>query len=202
MKVEFPNYYNNILYENNNITIEIKEDEYFKSIDDLKIYLELFDMYSLNKCDEIITEIENSLTNKTEGGFAKKIINFLRKNDKYNKWIKNVIHSLPNEIKSNYHQQAKDLIQLNMENLRKSTLFIIENKEEIYKMLDELKQNELDKLRSIWRVASNKYYKKKKELLGIPDKVKMSDDERKLKRIESNKKYYLKKKQLKDTELV
>lgn len=77
-----------------------------------------------------------------------------------------------------------------------STKYVIDNKEAIYELLDSMRDEIHNRLKNNKKEVNKRYYEKRKQLLGIPDKVAMSEEERKEKRRLANQKYREKKKQL------
>ncbi len=75
-----------------------------------------------------------------------------------------------------------------------STLYLVVNQDAIFEIIDDLIIEHKEKLRTLDKTATQKYnekrYAKKKELLGIPDKIILKPEERVEHRKASQMKYY------------
>jgi len=197
MKVEFPSYTNDVLdttYDINTnskipdvITIEINDDNHFKSLEDVKNYLEQWEY--IKEIELIKEQIESSILNK-------KLPKFITENDNTDKHINMTYKSLPfhkqEEIihKTNYDA----LIALRKTNFIKSYQFIKTNKDEIFLMLDNVLQEKYNKRKELWREASKKYYEKNKP--NVEHNILTEEEKQEHKKL-ANKKHYEKLKEIK-----
>lgn len=196
MKVQFPSYTNEKLdlhYDTNTqsmipsyIEIEVKEDKYFKSIEELKEYLEQWNYLGNIEKQNIIKEcIDTSIENK-------KIPKFLTENDNTYSHIVMTYKSLPFSEQAKYKNDYDNLLSLRKSNLSKSFNFIKENKDAIFNMLDEMLSQKYETLKEQWRKASKKRYEKLKALKPkvVKERNVLSAEEKKERRKLANKKYY------------
>ena len=191
MKVEFPSYTNDKLdttYDINTntdvpdvITIEISDDNYFKSIEEVKNYLEKWNY--IKNIETIKEQIENSIINK-------KIPKFISENDNIDIHIKTTYSSIPYYKKEQYKQKYNDLITLRKTNFSKSFYFIKENKDEVYSIFDNILEEKYNKRKEAWRDASKKYYDKIKEQKPKVKRNVYTKEEKKERRKKANAKYY------------
>jgi hypothetical protein len=193
MKVEFPSYTNDVLdttYDINTnskipdvIVIEIKDDNHFKSIEEVKTYLEKWKY--IEDIENIKEQIESSILNK-------KLPKFISETDTTDKHIQMTYKSLPfNKQEEIIHKKNyEDLIALRKTNFKKSYEFIRTNKDEIFLMLDNVLQEKYEKRKEIWREASNKYYQKIKQLKPKVERNVLTKEEKKERRKIANAKYY------------
>lgn len=195
MKVEFPSYTNDVLdttYDINTnskipdvIVIEIKDDNHFKSIEEVKTYLEKWKY--IEDIENIKEQIESSILNK-------KLPKFISETDTTDKHIQMTYKSLPYHKQEEiiYKKYYEDLIALRKTNFKKSYEFIRTNKDEIFLMLDNVLQEKYNKRKETWREASKKYYNKNK--LNVEHKVLTEEEKQEHKKI-ANKQYYEKNKE-------
>lgn len=167
MKVLFPRYddfkphWLNQTYER-----EVNEDNYFKTLDDFKAYIERTNpKITIEICEDIKSQILTAIqTNKGIKFLIDDLIEFRKSNNP-------LISSYPlGEVRDYWKTQNDLLIQAYKTLMAKNNKFILENKDAVFIFLDEKRNSTIEKLKEKRKEANKKYYEKVKATLKI-DKV-------------------------------
>ena len=139
MKVDFPRYDNFVPHFSNEVyTREIDENDYLKSLDDFRTYINRFGVLDIEECGKYKTDILTSID-------ANKICEFLFEDLKHFKASKNsLMKNYPLGDVRNYWSEQFDLLAKEFKKtLIKSTKFIHQNKDDIFAILDEIKTQKI-----------------------------------------------------------
>jgi len=179
------------LFKQTCITIEIPEQ--FESIQDVKTFLcQSYRLNTIEDCNELKKYIE-----------TKKVVKFLISEYKnITSHINIAFNQIPLGSRTNELETlANDLKKALTTSINKSALFIYNNQEEIFQLLDEKRLTRVNELKEKRKQANKKYYEKQKSLLseatactvGLTEEEKIQS--RKEKQKQANKKYYEKQRQ-------
>lgn len=192
MKVLFPDYQNGKLHWNTDSRIErtANEDNYFKSISDVINFLDDDQFSTIEKCLEIKNQIETAInTNKTIK-FINEAITYLIKINQ------NVTKEMPLNIKNIWDIKVNELNDIHKANAKKDDVFIKENVNELFKVINNLIIELQNKLKKSRNQANKKYYEKQKELMNTVKTPSKTPEEIMQSRKEANNKFYLKRKEI------
>lgn len=134
-------------------------------------------------CDTIRSDIERSIEKNTMFKY------FIEQRKSFESRIKLILKDYDEPTKQKYEDEIKQAKAFFTKENEKSTKFIHNNKNAIFTILDEIRETELNKLKERRKEVNNKYYQKRKELLNIPDKTTMTEEERKERKKLANQKY-------------
>jgi hypothetical protein len=208
MKIIIPNFikfdtiHNTIPF----ITREADED-FFNNIDDANKYI--FDSY----CNETYESY-----NKQKDSYSEKRFSFLQMIKQIDKVIdiiddsilnNKILPSLINDYKNDtnykplfkfmnedmslkYELELDELKIIHKTNLLQRNKFIQSNKDEIIQYLCSIKQNYFLKIKNKLNEKNKKYYLKQKELLKIPSKKLLTENEKRENRKNTQQKYFMK----------
>jgi len=204
--------------EDNNKTLtgEVDSENYFKSVNDIKEFImnkpikfwdefeeNLFlDIKNTGSIHHFIEEIEESITKTNDGkiSYPRFISEELQNFSKTKLFIKKLINKLPShmvERKTRYNLEYDQLIQVEKDTKMKSWEHLKNNWSEIKEFLLSLAVDKAEQAKQRLKISQAKYYQKKKALLGIENKPKLSAEEKaeryKQQLKNANKKYYEKK---------
>jgi hypothetical protein len=209
------------------VEFEIEDDEYFKSVNEFITYLEdNNELYIQKKCqikkkqeqnDKIKEQIEDYIGTKLLPLFIRgnKIYKTKALVSAYKKLKETDINKYDKSYEKKYGDDYNKILQL--ARLRDDNFykFIVDNKDEIFKILDDVELYHFDNKKIKRKLANQAYYEANKLDLQIKNKenyekrkllnpsegrILLTDEEKRLKRIETNKKYYENKKK-KEVEL-
>lgn len=203
------------------LTGEVDADNYFKSVNEIKEFIinkqikfwddfednMFFDIKSTGSIHHFIEEIEDSMTKNNDGkiSYPRFITEELQQFSKNKNAIKRLIDNLPSYLNkqiNEYKPQYQELIQLEKETKNKSWSLMKSNWEELKEFLLSLAVDKTTQMKQRLKLSQAKYYQKKKALLGIENKPKLTAEEKadryKEQLKKANKTYYEKKK----TELI
>lgn len=204
--------------DNNTYTGEVDSDNYFKSVSDIKEFImnkkilfweefednRYFDIKNSGSIQHLINEIEEKIINngKVTSSYPRFIAEELQPlfSGGRRMSIKRLIDDLPkyedkkiNKYKSQYEQ----LIQVEKETKSKSWECLKNNWSEIKEFLLSLAVDKAEQAKQRLKISQAKYYQKKKALLGIENKPKLTAEEKaeryKEQLKKANKTYYEKK---------
>lgn len=164
---------------------EIDTDDYIKEFTCFQ------DSLIIITSKETLEELTNLLddVNDTED---EKILNYFTEQKKImNDRHRLLIKEMPKNKKDEYTEKYKSSLSIEFNRLAKlNNQFVMDNKEEFLKVLNEYIYKEANKLKLARSEANKKYYLKKKEmLLKVPKKV-LTDDEKRERQKQYSKKYY------------
>lgn len=164
------------------ISIEIPTP--FQTIQDVKMFL-CPRLDTIEECNEV----KNCIESKT-------LVKFLSTTYNITSHINLAFNQIPLSSRTNKLETlANDLKTALTTTLKKSALFIYNNKEEIFQLLDEKRIERVTELKEKRKQANQKYYEKKKSILTSDnDEPKVLTEEEKTQRKQlANKTYYEKK---------
>ncbi len=212
MKLLFPEYENERpKWTNTYFEREADENNYYKCFDDFKNYvnfclglkpavksdgnIKLTPNQKIKTINDLEEDIKKSITNN-------KICKFLinEYNDKKNN-IEFILKQYPNsyiDVRSKWKQETDKLVKIEKENLIKSNNFVKENKEEIFKLFLDLKDEIKILLKEKKKESNKKYYESVRSLLDIKPREILTEEQKKQNRELSIKKYYEKFREIHD----
>lgn len=194
MKVLFPRYddfkphWQNETYER-----EVDENNYFKSLDDFKAYINrYYPSPSIETCEDIKSQILVAIeANKGIKFLVDDLVDFKKSNIP-------LISSYPiGEIRDYWKAQNDLLIQEFKLLMAKNNKYIKDNKDIVISFLDEQRDTAIRKIQENRKEVNRRYYEKRKMMLSNDNKTAKSvltEEERKLRKQIANKKYYEKRK--------
>lgn len=192
----FPNYIDGKLDKEPVIKCVYDEDGYTSVEDCLTKLRYEFELTSVEKCKALMDMIDNALEKNVVMKFL------MEEKRRFISELKMIFDEMPNDyVRNKYISQRDELTQAITKKVNRCACFIRDNKEAIFKELDTLKQEKLEDLKKRQSINSARYYQKKKELLGIPSKTRMTAEEAKEARKIANKKYAEKRKLMLKAEL-
>lgn len=187
MKILFPRYENEQPHwTNEKYEREVNENECIHSIEEFRQYItNIFGTLTIEICDDIKEQITKAIENNTG-------INFLTNDlNNFNKSMMKLIISYPiGEIRDYWKEKGEALINDYKTLMKRNQIFIKENKDIIFNMLDENRFKLLDELKSKRQLANKKYYEKQKNKLHITPRILLTSEEKKQKKQLANKQYY------------
>lgn len=152
---------------------EVLEDDYFKTLEDVKNFIISFRSETLRDwCDLKIEFISCIDTKKLLSYFKEKIKSFTLE-------LNLIVRDIPYDIQDKYSKDKDSLLKLYKANLQKSNSFITQNSIEIVHYIDE----QINEVKKIQKDKKREY-----------DKKRVLTQEQKDKKKEYDRKYYLKKK--------
>ena len=168
------------------------ELNYFKNLDDIKIYFNNLIDYEkdyniLNFYNDIKNQIQTAVDNNVN-------IKFLLedyRNQKLN--INYTLKDYPYDLKQEWIIKLKPLNDINLQNLKMKNKYIVDNLVEVYKVIDDLISAKQTDIKNKIKETNHKYYMIKKKLLNIPTIIKKTEEEKKEAKMIANKKYHSKK---------
>ena len=178
----------------NDFIIEINSIDDFKDFfqQNILIYEEnkITGYGSLQYCDELKDEINKSMEKRIVLKFFKDIC------DNFLKMMKSRMYDFSCEEKNKYNELTNVYVKIIKGTHNKSTKFILDNKDEVFNIINEITTNELIKIKNKRAETNKKYYEKRKALLGIKDKniIPLTEEEKNERKKLANKKYYEKQK--------
>lgn len=198
MKLLFPEYENERpKWTNTYFEREADENNYYKCFDDFKNYVnfclesnpavkKLTPNQKIKTINDLEEDIKKSITNN-------KICKFLinEYNDKKNN-IEFILKQYPNsyiDVRSKWKQETDKLVKIEKENLIKSNNFVKENKEEIFKLFLDLKDEIKILLKEKKKESNKKYYESVRSLLDIKPREILTEEQKEENRKLSQKKY-------------
>lgn len=196
------------------VEYEIKSDEYFNSVSEFMIYLENNDCIDIKKKHRFKKRMEknNKIKKEIEDYIQTKYLpDFIIKNAIYQtRQLKRDYKKLEdsdenklytkNKYTDKYGDEYNKIYELAILRDKNFYDFIINNKDKVFEILDDVELNDIDSKKMKKQLANKTYYEKKKILNPSEDKILLNDEEKRLRRIEANKKYYENKKKKKEGE--
>jgi hypothetical protein len=199
---KYPNYNGDIHQTIYNIVTDLNEPDYidvsipneFQSIDDVIAYFHT---------QLLVSNIQECETLKQIINDKKLLSQVLGKYDTIKKHIQMLYNSLPFNIKPHYDELTNALKSELLRVQRASAIFVYNNKDEIFQVLDTMKNERIAVVKDKKKEANKKYNDKQKELLGTNKDIELTEEEKlekieylKNKKREANKKYNDKQKEL------
>jgi hypothetical protein len=195
MTIEVPRYDNGVKhFSNETYRREVNEEDYFKSVDDFKVYLDK-GMYT--KIEEY-TELEISIRKAVD---TNKIVSFIaedlkRKTD----FLTNTLDEMPDHIMEEWADKLLPLQKILKTNASNNSKFLKNNLHDVnavlYECICKLQKQKQEAIKN----AKKKYYEKQKALCNTVPKPEKTEEERKASAQLAKHKYYEKQKALRDTE--
>jgi hypothetical protein len=181
-------------------------EDYFNTIDDAKEFV--FNNYcNENDYDrkfthkQIIININTGIDDIENCVLNDKIIKRLKEDFK-TKTNYNILFTNMDEVmKNKYKTELNKLIVIHKLNLNQKNKFIKDNKDEIIEYLTLIKQGYIDNIKNKQKEYMTNWRQKHNELLGIKQRVKLTEEQKLLNFKESKSKYYNKIKELTEKEL-
>lgn len=161
-------------------------DESINSTEQLYHYLtnvKLLD--EINSIDNIIDSINNNKIYKDL--FNNSEINSYNTSTKYN--INNAFNKIPDHYKYNHIKLKDDAINSLINSFHKSCEWIYQNKQEVIDFLNEKKNHKIIEYKNKKKIANKIYRDKFKKELQIHDKIILTDEQKKINRQITQKKY-------------
>jgi hypothetical protein len=209
MKLIFPDYVNNKPdWRGNTCEREADENNHYKCIDDIKNYIDLcFEPREAKKTSNIVIlsnkqklqiineleeDIKKSITNNKLCRFVTNEFEDRKKNIEY------ILIQYPIDIKDKWKEQTNKLVEIERNNMRKSNTFVKQNKEEIFKLFLDIKDEIKILLKEKKKESNKKYYESVRDLLDIKPREILTEEQKKQNRELSIKKYYEKFREIHD----
>lgn len=188
MKIEFPRYedykqhWTKETYEK-----EVNEDDYFKTIDDFKKYIQQKypeDSLKIEECNKFKEQIQNAIDTQTYIPFMNEDIPRFR--EEFNAILKRYPLG---EIRDYWKSKVDLLVKEYKILLRKNNKFIAQNKDAVFNYLDEKRLLAIQLEKEKKKQYNKKYADKKKQMLQIVPRTLLTEEEKKEHKKEANKKY-------------
>jgi len=170
-------------------------EDYFNTIDDAKEFV--FNKYcNENDYDrkfthkQIIININTGIDDIENCVLNDKIINSLKEDFKTQTNYNILFTNMDEVMKNKYKTELNKLIVIHKLNLNQKNKFIKDNKDEIIEYLTLIKQGYIDNIKNKQKEYMTNWRQKHNELLGIKQRVKLTEEQKLLNFKESKSKYY------------
>jgi hypothetical protein len=197
-------------------TGEVDANNYFKSVNDVKEFLlnkeirfeannefednPLLDIKNAGSSRHFINEVDDFIIKNANKLSFPRFINEIQPFSKTKRSIRRLIDNIPSyheKLKSTYESDYQQLLQIEKETKMKSWDLFKHNWMEIKEFLSSMAVNKDEQAKQRLKISQAKYYQKKKALLGIEPRQKLTPEEKAERYKEqlknANKKYYEKK---------
>jgi hypothetical protein len=193
MIIKFPEYRNGVRIVESDSEIDV--DDYIKRIDSLDAFRQI--MFPSPATLERIEDVRDEVKYAVRGNDVPETLEEHRRN--FLSQATSLLCDYDYGPKHHYKGVMKEGERLIKRANVESTKYVTDNHEAIYEMLDAMRDEFRERQKNNKKEVNKRYYEKRKQMLGIRDKVAMSEEERREKKRLANQKYREKQKQLNAT---